>query len=276
MKQSVFPFRSELVIRLSWVVFACVVWSCKDQEHPRPVEDPVKLSKIVWGPNDYQEFTYNTRGQIVRYVSQWTYIDDGSGATKKMTADFQYDHTSHLAKVIFGGGFYVKYHYQGNVLKKSEEYTSKDRLALTHTYQFGIGQRVTEVLTQVHDPLEEAVSQIKKTYAYDGRGNVIQEKVYGKLSPREAFYLSTITAYEDYDQQQTTGNLTDFFPYLPQAKMNVNNPGKQTVLGSDGSTVLSVRTFTYQYNQKGYPTQRTVQVQSDPPVPVSSASYQYQ
>ncbi|GAA4402659.1 hypothetical protein GCM10023187_17960 [Nibrella viscosa] len=173
-------------------------------------------------------------------------------------------------------GYYNKYYYEGGQLKRSEEYDSRNRLALSHTYAYNAQQQLSELITQVLDPLEEGSTEIKRSYTYDNWGNVTEEKMSVKQPGKEVYTLASITRYEGYDQQKSAENLTEFYPYLPQIKMNVNNPGKRIALDPDGNTIRSTQTYTYQYNEQGYPSRKTVQTQSGATVTSITATYQYE
>lgn len=254
---------------------ASFLWSCSTETQHIEPEKPTRLSSIAWSNNDLQSFQYNNVGQVTQYLVQNTSPNAKTGSAKKLLAYFEYDANKLLNKVAFDNGFSIRHYYENNRLKKSEEYDNKNRLALTHTYFCTPKGQLRELITRVHDPRDENNSEIKRLYTYDSRGNVIEENTSVRKLDSEVFYLVSVVRYEGYDQRRSVENLTELSPYLPQISMNVNNPGKRTVIGNDGRTVLSVQTYTYQYNAQGYPTQKTIQTESRDNVPTTKATYEY-
>ncbi len=265
---------SPVIVWLVYLSFTSLLSSCGKSDDPAP-EANMRVSKIVWAESDYQQFSYHANGRLSQYVSQWTYINDGSGETRKLVADYAYNAANQLTKVTFNSGYYNVYYYEGTRLRKLEEYDNKNRLALTHIFSFNTTGQLREMLTQVHDKLEGNGNLIKRMYTYDSQGNVTEEKVFNKNTPQTDFTLSTRTVYTDYDSKKSPDNLMALFPYVPQVQMNVNNPGTISVLAGEQQIPVSVAKYTYQYTDKGYPASKTVRIESSS-VPPVSATYYYE
>lgn len=265
-----------LLTSTGWLCLISLLLSCNKEDLPLPLEGPARVNKIVWTANDYQHYTYLPDGKISRYVFQWVYINDGSNATRQVIADFTYHTTGSLDQVIFNSGFFNKYYYEGTVLKKMEEYDNKNRLRLTHHYTFNNQGQLKESVSQVHDLVEGEANQIQQIYSYNSRGNLTEHKMYNKPEGQPAFALSAITKYEAYDDKKSVDNLTIVFPYLPGTKFYENNPGKQTMFGPDATTIISAQSYTYFYNDKGYPVQKSAYVQPAPPADPLPALYEYE
>jgi hypothetical protein len=194
----------------------------------------------------------------------------------QQTAGFEYSSSGLLTKVTFDSGYYNKYYFDGNTLKKTEEYDNKGRLRLTHLYTFNVGRQLTESVSQVHDLVEGEANQFKQSYSYDSRGNLTEQRLFNKLPGQASFTLSSITKYEEYDTKKSADNLTINFPYLPGTIFYKNNPGRITHLGADGTTVLSAYLHTYTYNEKEYPSQKSTLMQTSPVVVPLTATYEYE
>jgi YD repeat-containing protein len=265
-----------LVAPSTWLLLISLLFSCNTDDTPPPAEATPKVTKIIWSEKDFRQYTYLPDGKLSKYLSQWVYIDDNSGTTRQVTADFSYTSSSLLDKVVFDSGFFNKYYYEGSIPKKMEEYDNKNRLRLSHTYTFGAGGKLKESLSQVHDLVEGEANQIKQTYTYDNLGNLTEHKIYNKLQEQTEFSLSSITRYEEYDNKKSVDNLTYEFPYLPEIRFYTNNPGRRTIFGPNGSTVINAFLYTYAYNDKGYPVQKSVLLQTSPEIIPITASYQYE
>ncbi|MDO1444936.1 hypothetical protein Q0590_01670 [Rhodocytophaga aerolata] len=270
------PFYLKLFKAACWVVLPGLLFSCTRDTTPQPADAPSRIKKITWRATDFQQYTYLPDGKIASYISQWLYMNNDVQEIKRTTANFTYDAAGYLDKIVFDSGFFNKYYYEGTVLKKMEEYDNSNRLRLTHTYIYNSNGRLTESLSQVHDLFEGEANQFKHVYAYDARGNLTEQKLFNKLPNQTTFTLSSITRYEGYDDKKSVDNLAIVFPYLPGITFYVNNPGKQTTLAADGTTISFVNSSTYSYNEKGYPAQKTVRIETSPQVEPQTASYEYE
>ncbi len=270
------PLYLRLFQAACWVVLPGLLFSCTRDNTPQPADASFRIKKVTWSANAFEEYTYLPDGKIASYVSQWVNMNNGVQEIKRITANFTYDAAGYLNKIVFDSGFYNKYYYEGTVLKKMEEYDNNNRLRLAHTYTYSSNGRLTESLSQVHDLFEGEANQFKLTYTYDTQGNLTEQKLTNKLPNQTTFTLSSITRYEGYDDKKSVDNLTVVFPYLPGITFYVNNPGKQTTLGPDSTTVSFVHSSTYSYNEKGYPAQKTVRIETSPQVEPQTASYEYE
>ncbi|HEX8532005.1 MAG TPA: hypothetical protein VF646_18350 [Cytophagales bacterium] len=255
--------------------------ACNDRENPNP--EPAagpRLKKLAYTQNDFQEFTYNADGQLSRYRSQWNFVEGEDGELKNFIVDFHYDNAKKLKELTFGtGGGPVKYVYEGDVLKKTEEYDHKGRLLITHHYTFGGNNRLTEVRDVVNDLDNQSQRQLKRTYEYDAKGNLTALREYYLNVGTEAFVQTEVTTFEGYDDKKNPEGQLDVYPYLPHLRLRVNNPAKKTrTATTDGNRVTWIEAYTYEYNAEGYPSKKVtkITVPNADPVPPRTGTYEYQ
>lgn len=255
--------------------------SCDDDKRTlQPVNPPTPtLKKISYTQNDFQEFSYNAAGLLSRYRSQWNFVEDDSGALKNFIVDLHYDDRNRITHLTFETGGPVKYIYEGNVLKKTEEYDNKGRLVITHHYTFGAKGQLTEVRDVINDLEEQAQRQLKRTYEYDAKGNVTAIREYYLNVGADAFTQTSVTTYEGYDDKKNVESQLDLYPYLPQLRLRVNNPTRKIRTDtSNGNRVTWVEEYTYDYHAEGYPVKKVIKitVPGADPVPPRTAVYAYQ
>jgi len=249
--------------------------ACKDKTEPtpQPEEPPLLLKKITWTDKDFVTIAYNEKKLPTQYISQWQFDPDGNVSTYQVT--FDYDTQHRLIQVNANMGLKNKYYYQGNRVQKTEEYDHKNRLVITHTYTFDPQNRLVQVIDDITDPDDQTSAKLKHTYEYDQRGNLTYLKDYQFNPTTQAYDLTYTQAWEGYDNGKNPDNLRLLFPYLPGVVLQVNNPGKKRVIQKSGM-VTETQTYTYQYNEKGYPSQRTTLLQAGTATATHTGVYEYE
>lgn len=248
------------------------------QLEPKPEPATLQLQKITSGEKNFQNFSYNAQGQLTHFQSYWIHADSAATASRQQI-EFGYDDQQRLSQLTSNGKPYVKFFYEGKVLDRAEEYDHKSRLVITHTYLFNAEGRIVELLDLIHDPYEpttDPVSYLKSNYEYDSRGNVqrVQQSTRRVGDPAATPWQTVY--YEGYDDKKNPEHPEINYPFLPQMRTMVNNPGKITVKSADGKTVLVEEKLTYAYNEQGYPIRRTRQVTTTQPLPTTIIDYHYQ
>ncbi|WP_421828730.1 hypothetical protein [Larkinella sp.] len=252
---------------------ACSPESTLSQE-PEPTA--LRLQKITAGEQNFQQYHYSSAGLLVKFQSNWAYADS---TVAILNAELEYDAENRLSRIISNGSLSVKFYYEGKLLDKTEEYDHRNRLVVSHFYLFGAEGRLVELLDQIHDTDNdtfETATFIKYRYEYDSRGNVTQTQSFIRKPGSASFKAWETVAYEGYDDRKNPHQPLVQYPYLPQERTMVNNPGKITVKRSEDQSVISVLTLTYQYNQQGYPTHKTQQMTTTKPFPASTVYYHYE
>ncbi|GAB3316669.1 hypothetical protein GCM10027299_07200 [Larkinella ripae] len=263
------------------MALGALTWSCDSktthQPEPKPQPETLQLQKITSGEKSFQNFGYNAQGQLANFQSYWIYTDSAS-TVYSQNAEFQYDDQQRLSQISSNGKPYVKFFYEGKVLDRAEEYDHRNRLVITHTYLFNAEGRIVELLDLIHDPYEptsDPVSYLKSRYEYDGRGNVQRVQSFTRRVGDPAAKAWQNTYYEGYDDKKNPQLPEVNYPFLPQMRTMVNNPGKITVKSADNNTVLVEERNTYGYNEQGYPVRRTQQVTTTKPLPTTTVNYHY-
>jgi hypothetical protein len=121
--------------RLRLLFVLALFSSCSDRESPGPETAAApRLKKVSYTQNDFQEFTYNADGQLAKYRSQWNFVEGDDGQLKNFIVALHYDSgkklKGHYRSARRRAGKYV---YEGNVLKKTEESTTKGGCSLRTT-----------------------------------------------------------------------------------------------------------------------------------------------
>jgi hypothetical protein len=254
--------------------------SCNDRENPGP--GPAigpKLKKVSYTPIDFQEFTYNADGFLSKYYSQYNFVQNDPTKVRSHTINFYYDDQKRVKELTFGSGGPVRYVYEGNVLKKTEEYDHKGRLVIVHHYTFGGNNRLTEVRDVVNDLDDHSQRQLKRTYEYDAKGNLTALREYYLNVGTDAFVQTEVTTFEGYDDKKNPEGQLDVYPHLPHLRLRVNNPARKTrTATTDGDRVIWIEEYTYEYNAEGYPLKKVtkITVPGADPVPPRTGTYEYQ
>jgi hypothetical protein len=232
---------------------------CGCAPRPDPVENRLRVKRITWSETDFQEYTYNAKGLLTQYVSQWLFVM-GTDQVKRVTSDFEYDAQGKLTRMVTEDVMEVKYYYKGAVLEKSEEYDQRGRLAVTHYYTFAPGHRPLEIRDVITDPTEgnRVTGELKHVYEYDGKGNNTVQKEYVKDMNTGAFSLNLSVHYDGFDGNKYVENATALNPYVPHARLWTNNYASRTLKDKDGKVLQPAQLYTFECNQEGYPVRKTM------------------
>lgn len=248
-------------------------------EPTRPVDPPVgsdtrRLVKITSGEQNQQSYQYNDQGQLQTSTLHWRYNDS---LTVSSTTTFAYDALKRMSQILYDGKPYVTFFYEGKLLDKAEEYDHKGRLVVTHFYLFNGEGQLVELLDQIHDTETGSVqSFVKYRYEYEGQKNVQRVLSFRKNVKDPTFKPWQHVYYENYDTKKNPHLPQVAYPFVEATATQVNNPGKVTVREASDESVIMIETYTYTYNTKGYPLQRTQQLTTTRPLPAVTVSYQYQ
>ncbi|GAA4456249.1 hypothetical protein GCM10023189_25160 [Nibrella saemangeumensis] len=240
----------------------------KDTEYP--VGTVLKLKKLSYSANDYQEVTYQADGSIARYNSQYLY-NPSDGYVQKFTSEFQYDPNKRLVRLNRAYNSYVKYFYEGDKVVKTEEYNGYNELIGSHTYQYAVDR-----LTASYDVTINASSgkrfESKTTFEYDAKGNLTNRSQFYRNLETGEYKLDFSILYSNYDDKKFVENLTEVNPYLPGVTFKVNNPGLKVLKNRDGYEMTGREQYSYTYNADGYPLTRRASGEGG----TLNATYSYQ
>ncbi len=227
---------------------------------PPPRDDNrLKVKRITWAETDFQEYTYNAKGLLSKYVSQWLSVM-GTDQVKRVESVFEYNGQGQLTRMVTENTMEVKYFYNGAVLEKSEEYDQQGRLAITHYYVFAPGHRPLEIRDVITDPTDgnRVTGELKRVYEYDGRGNNTVQKEYVKDLATGNFTLNLSTHYEGFDTHKYVENATALNPCVPHARLWNNNYASRTLKDKNGKIIHLPQLYTFECNEEGYPVRKTM------------------
>lgn len=221
--------------------------ACQKDNEPTPATANPPACRLIKQANDdntYTNFEYNAQGYLIKISGK----EIGSNGADGYTL-FIYDANNRLVKTEYytdgQQDSLATYEYTGDVITAAKYYNPSGAVIATGTYQYDTNKRIIEV--EDHGYVF--------TLTYDTKGNVMKQE-------SSLDNIATRITYEDYDDKFTPEahliSPLDFF-FI----QNKNNPGKVTYaydINNDGifqagESVAS--TFTYKYNEHGFPTEIT-------------------
>ncbi|GAB2595968.1 hypothetical protein [Spirosoma areae] len=211
-----------------------------------------KTLKIAWSNTDFQEIQFDAADKPVEYTSQYL-ANQGTGRVQRTVYQFLYGPDQRLNRVNIVGGGYVQYHYEGNQVARTDEYSSAGERLKLHQYGYSPTNQLLQVDTEDRF---NGLQETRQTYQYDSRGNLRVVSQFVKSPASGNYALETTTHYGNYvDDGKHVENLLTTYPYLPDVTFRVSNYGTKIVRYKDGSEI-SRETFVYTYNEQNYPIQR--------------------
>ncbi|MEZ0607310.1 hypothetical protein ACAW74_02290 [Fibrella sp. WM1] len=133
----------------------------------------MRTATLHWGPLDLQEWTHDAAGQWIRYVSQWTWVEN-SAQVRRLTYDFIYGQDGRIERLNRSEGnrlvSYVEYCYAQTQLTMCNEYSATGTLLANYRYEFD-DRRLREQ-TETH--LVHSPRQVRKLFTYDAKANLTE------------------------------------------------------------------------------------------------------
>lgn len=250
-----------------FLAFLLLMSSCDDDNNnPNPSGGDTCFVTKMQGGNDKTEFVYsNDLLTRVNYDSASTgasgYINLERNASKQIIkgqmfeangnsdvyVTYEYDNNGSVAKAnyfikdsgssTFENLFYVGYEYTNKVLKKT-----------TINFDFGIGAFIPVSATE---------------YTLDAKGNITKTMQYevNVANPFGPMQLKGSTEYQ-YDDKKNPLQVLSYLLIDPQtyslavSALSGNNITAKVAKDENGATTSS-QTYTYEYNEAGYPTKQT-------------------
>jgi hypothetical protein len=213
---------------------------------PAVLDNSLKVKRITWAETDFQEYTYNDKGLLAKYVSQWLFVA-GTNQVKRVESAFEYDRLGKITRLVTDNLYEVKYYYNGPVLQKSEEYDHKGRLAVTHYYVFSTRNQPLEIRDVITDPAEgnRVTGELKHVFEYDAKGNNTVQKEFVKDLNTGAFTLNLSMHFDGFDTNKHVENATALNPYVPHARLWTNNYTSRTLKDKDGKVLQPPQLYTF-------------------------------
>ena len=231
------------------LLLAFSITACNDDgDSVDPInEDQVACQMVkeaVAGDGIYTAFEYNAQGYVTKAVLKPV----NSNANYDAYSTFTYNPKNQLVKIEqYHSGVlndYKTFDYTGDLLTASAHFGGNGILYGETTYTYGSDKKLTET---GHGDLI-----VKSTY--DSKGNITKQE---SIMQGVVLYYTT---YEDYDDKFTPYAAIKGVPAIVTGESR-NNPGKtREVYDVNGDGVLQpseveITTYTYKYNEKGYPTE---------------------
>ena len=239
------------------------------QQLPNPLPAHALVKLIKWSETDHETFSYNARGQVSQLRSQWQYVEGDPTQIKTITYDFQYDELDRPIGVNSTGDHTVRYIYHGNLIHRTQELNPNNTVAKEVTYIYS-GNRVIQENWLVNNVSGEPPSVYKHVFFYDLKGNMNKVEIFQQTEDLQYKLLETIE-YSDFDNMVNTTSWMLRFPFLPQLRLQYNNPRKE-LRRPAGEGQAETTTYSYVYNGLGLPiTKRTTYASGI----VLTATYQY-
>ena len=227
----------------------------KDTTKPNPNNggdvSVYKRVKIAWGPSDFVEYTMDASDKLLRYWSQYIYVQ-GTDKIQLHFYDFTYNEKQEVKRMLLDNRAYVTYTYFGGQISHTEEFASNGQLTATRDYTYDPNTKQLKGIQQ-YQFLGGVKSGMRYEFDYEN-GNLTETRQLQESSEKAGEYaLAMIIRYAQYDQQKNVENASTIYPYLPGVVFRVNNPGLVTFHEPSGKEITNARKqYTYTYNAQGY------------------------
>jgi hypothetical protein len=235
-----------------------VVMACKE-ENPKPViipPDSLIPVRLEQG-NHVTELKYDNQNRLI----QVDFTSSYSGGTMLSFQKFTYNSEGLVSSVVTDQDFRFLYFYQNRQLIKTEEYIG-DHLTQTHEFTYDQNNRVAQSVAFQDIPDEGGVIPVSKTtYAYDSKGNLIQNKLYYYSTAGSNETLLTTLDFSGYDDKLNSEVYFELPVINPLHFAFKNNPTKVEVRNHKG-ILVSTEYYTYFYNPQGFASSKTTKVES--------------
>lgn len=238
------------------------------QQLPNPLPANALVKQLKWTDLDHITFTYNALNQVQQVRSQWQYVQGDPTQIKSITYDLEYDAQHKPVRISTEGGLDAKYFYDGERLVKSQELNQQGKVMKEVTYSY-TNNRISQELWRIPAVVAGEPDDIyKHVFAYDSKGNLNKIAVYEQKENLQYILIET-TEYSDFDDKINPTSWMLRYPYLPQMRLQFNNPRKEVRKTTDSTPRTT--TYAYEYNQAGVP----ISKQTILPTGISSVQHVY-
>ena len=258
------------IILLS-LLLATLSFSCRKENIEVPGHDPVPLvSKVNIGDEPFYEYIYDNENSVSEEKSKFFFITHIYNNLNQLLATDYYSDDSlfindtkvpenslipkglmDIADSDIGGILNYEYNISGQLINTKFSFPSGSNRESSE-FSYDANNRISRQ-TLLWDNKRSGYIN----YLYDGKGNLINEKVYS-LSSAGVAELSTTTLYE-FDNYNNP--YRSFFKLMiPGINTNPNNIIKETYTihfkPGQGTDIVQVTITSYTYNSKGYPVRK--------------------
>jgi YD repeat-containing protein len=232
-------------------------FACDTENNPQP-DFPKIIPVRMEEPGFTQELIYDAAGKLIKIISVSKFVD---GSTFESTKTFAYNPSGRLLESVTSNGWRTIYSYDNaDRVVQADEYENdvwEKRFVYAYNERGLLSERVTFQQKSAGETGIERVS--KETYLYDSKDNVAVQKLFEYTESGTLENLLTIYTFSDYDEKLNTDAYFGMPPYYPSSVLKKRNPGKLVIQNSQGFTT-SIETYSYQYNDVGYASEKTSRV----------------
>lgn len=235
-------------------------------------DDPVR--EVVYTPTKMEagdtsvELQYNAAGALTHLVTKQQALN---GVVLTSTLTYIYK-DGRIDSAASDEVFRASFKYAGDKIVRTEEYIDATWVQ-RHSFAYDAKGRLKESVTLQNIPEEGGITPVhKSTYLYDERDNLTAHDYYYYSPGKKDFVLLTVSRMSDYDTQPNAEDFFSVHPFNPVVKFRKNNPGKMVVSNAAGLG-KSEYTFTYVYNEGGYPIKKDASVLFDGVTTTSEVRY---
>ncbi|MBD0257008.1 MAG: hypothetical protein ICV83_14915 [Cytophagales bacterium] len=256
MKKSITPHGMYVILFVS----SQLLLGCREKEEAKPGPTPVaevKLGKAVHSGGASREFSYHSDGQLLEIHGKGMYA---LGDNAESRSGVLYNAFGKIKEITTtGDSFSYKTLYSYNAsrqLVRTEEYINA-RLQYYFTYEYNAqGQLIAKYSFAPQTPESSNFSAaIKREYEYDPRNNLSRVTEFSKAAASNDWTIYLSYQYLEYDNGHSVNHWLSYPHYLPDVKLQHNNPGKE-IRTNHPSGATTVTTHAYAYNSKNYPVKR--------------------
>lgn len=246
--------------------FLALIIGCSKKSDPAPANSnaPSCLLTKATLTGSSTTINYNSSNQPTTVVISYS----NSGPANANTYNVTVDASGRITKLATAGtpnGFAfssLEATYSGsNIFPTTYELTFSDGSYTQNTATFNSSNQVTQVVSSTHDQTSGNTSSSYTTFTYP---NTTSQN---PLKAEDFFGLPTEGGdkYEVHDYTYDDKNLpggASLISFFSSGITAVNNilTDKQTYSPGTAGEYISTQTYTYQYNSKGFPTQRSYQL----------------
>jgi hypothetical protein len=263
---------------LTAVLLIASLASCKKEDANRPAEPQpipvndartVLLKQVVAHnlPNPYFKYVYDAE----KYVTE---IGFASGLAV-YTVAYEDKRVKKLTNIK--NGHTMLYSYTNGRVSRIDELDMANEKLFSYEPTYNINGKLTQVLWREfeEDPAGHPFKKVLLSYHADG--NLSQLETY--YATGATMNLSITKQFSDYDNKTNVDDFYmmdeffDTFLFLPQVKLQLNNPGKEKIIGA-----VSTFEINYQYEFSNHlPVKKSgTMVQTRGPNPGQSIQVGYQ
>ncbi len=219
------------------------------QQLPNPLPATALVDQLKWTDNDHETMTYNNQGQVAQLISQWQYVEGDPTKIRSIQYDFHYDTEHKPVMLSYSDGFRVQYIYHDTLVERTREMLSSGTMLNEVTYLYNTDLRIVQEVHRRTD-LGEPVRLYKFVFGYDTKGNLNKIDEYEQTGV-DQFNLLHTTEYSDFDNKMNPTSWMLRFPFLPQVRWQMNNPGREVHRWPSGESRTTLH--SYEYNAAGLP-----------------------